>query len=674
MRMRKIGKTALKKAGRDERKGRKLFADSFQNFSLKLGLGTDNALNDSTYGFNPITRVRTLLEWIHRGSWLGGVAVDLVADDMTRGGMSIISSLEPTDMEIVDQTIVQLGIWPAINDVVKWARLYGGAIGMIMIDGQDLSTPLKIDRIGPEQFKGILPLDRWQVNPSMNDLVGDMGPNFAMPRFYDTAVDSAGLPRMKIHYTRVLRMEGIRMPHWQRVMEQLWGVSIYERLYDRLVAFDSATAGAAQSLYRSYLRTYKIKDLRAIAASNNPSHQDGLAKYVDMMRKFQSIEGVTLLDLGDEFEEGGSSQSLAGHADMMLRFGEQLSGALQIPLVRLFGQSPAGLNSSGESDLRTYYDGINQQQERWLRNPMEAIYRLISISAGIELPDDFKIQFNPLWQMQDKDKVNAGNQYTQAVTGAVDAGLVHPATALKELRQSARITGMWSNISDEEIEAAESMPTPQEQAEHQQEVEMTQAENSGTNIEGGEHTHGSEFHGGGATVQEGEHFHEAPKVPRGGGGPPGAGGKGPPGAGGKKAPPGAGGGKPKLTAIAGGKKKAAGDSAPPPGFDITVNEGEEGAKPAGFLRGTCSTEGGDQNMDCFVGPHQASDSVFLIYKNGPGGRFEQNHAMLCYNDINACLTDFGTIYGTEAVGGVESMSSGSFERFLASYHKAEGLK
>jgi len=49
------------------RGNRALTADSFQNFSLNLGLGTNNALSDSTYGFLPVTRDRTLLEWIYRG-------------------------------------------------------------------------------------------------------------------------------------------------------------------------------------------------------------------------------------------------------------------------------------------------------------------------------------------------------------------------------------------------------------------------------------------------------------------------------------------------------------------------------------------------------------------------------------------------------------------------------
>ena len=33
--------------------------DSFQNFEQNLGLGANNAMSSSSYGFNPITRNRT---------------------------------------------------------------------------------------------------------------------------------------------------------------------------------------------------------------------------------------------------------------------------------------------------------------------------------------------------------------------------------------------------------------------------------------------------------------------------------------------------------------------------------------------------------------------------------------------------------------------------------------
>jgi hypothetical protein len=47
-----------------------------------------------------------------------------------------------------------------------------------------------------------------------------------------------------------------------------------------------------------------------------------------------------------------------------------------------------------------------------------------------------------------------------AVTSVEGASIISRATALKELRQSSDITGVFSNISDEEIEEAEGEEPP----------------------------------------------------------------------------------------------------------------------------------------------------------------------------------------------------------------------
>jgi uncharacterized protein len=433
-------------------------ADSIQNFVAALGYGTDNITSATTYGFNPITRIRTLLEWIHRGSWLGGVAVDLVADDMTRAGVDIKGEMDPEDIEQIQEAATGFGVWNEINDTVKWSRLYGGAIAVFLVHGQDVSTPFRIETVGKNQFRGLYVIDRWGIEPSLNDLVEEFGSSMGLPKFYRVTNDAPMLRGKKIHYSRCLRLEGIRLPFWQRMMENMWGISIFERLYDRMIAFDSTSQGAAQLVYKAHLRTYKIDNLRELIAAGGPMYQ-AVLKWVDLMRRTQTNEGITLLDTKDEFE-AFTHGAFSGLSDIMLQFIQQLSGALQIPLTRLLGQSPAGLNATGESDLRTYYDGIKQQQERHLRMPVTNIYRALAQSIGIKVPTGFKIDFKPLWQLTDEQKGALASSVTETVMKAQSTGLVSDQVALKELKQSSAVTGVWTNISQEDINSASDVPTP----------------------------------------------------------------------------------------------------------------------------------------------------------------------------------------------------------------------
>ena len=453
--VKQVANTALKSDEAERTK--KSTVDSFINFAMNMGIGTDNPMSSSTYGFNPITRNRTQLEWMHRGSWLAGVAVDVVADDMTRAGIDIKGEMKPEDIERIEERFVSLAIWERINETIKWSRLYGGAVAVMLVDGQNAATPLRLETIRKDQFKGLLVLDRWMVEPSLNNLVTDYGPDLGKPKFYTVTAGAPALSGVKIHHSRCIRLEGIKLPYWQRLMENLWGLSVLERLYDRMIAFDSATTGAAQLVYKSYIRTYKIKDLREVVAAGGDA-LGGLSKYVEQMRRFQGIEGITLIDAEDDLSSA-THGAFSGLSDALQQFGQQLSGALQIPLVRLFGQSPAGF-STGETDLRNYYDKIKQDQETDLRVGVTKICRALAASEGINFPEGTRIQFRSLWQLTEEAKANIASTVGTVIVATEENGLINRAQALKELKQSSHITGVFSNITQDDIAEAEQEGPP----------------------------------------------------------------------------------------------------------------------------------------------------------------------------------------------------------------------
>lgn len=455
-RTKSIARAASAAITKDE-KARKKSVDSFQNLAQNMGVGANNPLTSATYGFNPISRNRTLLEWAYRGSWMAGVVVDSIADDMTRAGVEFKGDIKAEDAEDLHQTAITLDVWGQINDGCKWARLYGGAIVVMLIDGQDPSTPLRMNTIRKGQFRGLLALDRWMVEPSLSDLVTELGPNLGLPKFYSVTGQAPAMSGMKIHYTRCIRLEGYRLPYWQRIMENMWGISILERIYDRMIAFDSASTGAAQLVYKSYLRTYKIEDMRELIAAGGDALA-GFMRYVEMMRSFQGMEGITLMDKSDEFE-GLATQAFSGLSEILTKFAEQVSGAAEIPLVRMFGQSPQGF-STGETDIRNYYDNVSKKQERELRTGVTVVYRAMAASEGINLDKSVRMNFRPLWQLSDKEKAEIAASVTTAVTAAEGSGLVTPETALRELKKSSDITGIWGEITEDEITEAENRPPP----------------------------------------------------------------------------------------------------------------------------------------------------------------------------------------------------------------------
>lgn len=432
-------------------------SDSFVNTAAKLGYGAGSQQDGAGYQLDFISRNSYMLESAYRSNWLCGMAVDTVAEDMTRAGIQVqCDDMDPENVDVMHREFERLGVWNELANGVRWGRLYGGCIVVLLIHGQDLSTPLRLDSIAEGQFRGIVALDRWQVNPSLSNLVTEYGPHLGRPKFYDVLPSAQALIGERVHYSRCIRIDGLDLPFRQRLAENGWGQSVLERLWDRIVAFDSTTAGAAQLVYKAHLRTLKTPKLRELIAAGGKMF-DAFVEQIKLIRQMQSNEGLTVLDGSDEFET--HTYTFSGLSDLMLQFGQQVSGALEIPLVRLFGQSPAGLNSTGESDLRTYYDGIAKRQDHRLRPGLNVICELIGRSAlGDRLPDNFAFSFVPLWQLTSEQKANIAKTIADAVTAAEGASIIKLSTAAKELRQASRETGVFSHISDEEIEELDAEP------------------------------------------------------------------------------------------------------------------------------------------------------------------------------------------------------------------------
>lgn len=452
--------------------------DGFNNLLSRVGATpgiNDNQLSHSSYDFNLLSRNRMQLEAMYRGSWVVGVTVDAIAEDMTRAGIKITSNEAAQEVEDFNSGFSKLGIMNALQDVIKWSRLYGGAIGVMMIDGQDLSTPLITDRIMKGQFSGLAVYDRWQVQPDLFQVIRS-GPDMGLPAYYTIITseqilaagvkpDADGLigevdfskiaagGGIRVHHSRVVRQTGVKLPYYQAITEMMWGMSEVERLYDRLVAFDNATMSAANLINHANLRTVSVDGLREVMGTGGQA-MEGMLAFFDFMRIMQSNEGLTLLDKDDAF--ASTAYSFAGLSDMLLQFGQQLSGASGIPLVRFFGQSPAGMNATGESDFRMYYDSINSKQEASLRPAMEKLIKVCFQSLfGRPAPKDFQFTFVSLWQTTASEKATNARTTSETVTGVFESGLISKSTALKELRQQSNSTGLFTNVSDEDILEAE---------------------------------------------------------------------------------------------------------------------------------------------------------------------------------------------------------------------------
>lgn len=431
--------------------------DAFQNVAARTGYGMPNLLNATSY---PLTRQSwdfNKLNAMYRSHWVVRNIISAIPDDMLKNGFDIVSDITPDQRDRVEGCMRRTGLIERIREGLYWGRLYGGAIGVIIIDGQDdkLEEPLDLDEVMPDSFKGLLIVDRWTgVNPESELITNINSPEFGLPKYYDITLSESRVENtMRIHYSRVVRFLGAKLPYMEMLAENYWGMSELEQVFDELNKRDNVSWNIACLTFMANIRVFKLEGMEQIFGLGGKKAVEDLYRTVEGMNAIMNNNALQIIGSNDAYES--HQFAFGGLGDIYDRFMMDVSGACGIPVTKLFGRSPAGMNATGESDMQNYYDLIEKEQETRLRPVLDKLLPIIFTSVLGAVPNDLDYNFNPVRRANEAEKQDLGSQQTTAVTQAFTAGLISQKTALQELQQSSKRTGMWTNITDDDIEAAD---------------------------------------------------------------------------------------------------------------------------------------------------------------------------------------------------------------------------
>lgn len=434
--------------------------DAFSNVLARLGAGTPNLLEGTEYSLQRMSRDFNTLNALYRESWIVRRIIDVIPADMLKNWITITSGLNPDVEKRLSLTLRRTQLIDKLKRGMQWGRLYGGALGVMLVkhQGYDLSQSLQLDWIMPGDFAGLLIFDRWNgVNPS-SELIEDISdPDYGFPKYY-TVTDPAGGGSVKIHHSRVVRFTGNTLPFWEEIAEMQWGASVVESVFDELRKRDNVSWNIAQLTFMANIRVLKMQDLGQLLAATDNESQAELLRTLEAQNMLLNNMGMQVMDAADGLET--HQYTFGGLADCYQQFVMDISGAAEIPVTRLFGRSPSGLNATGESDLQNYYDMIAEKQESYLRPILNKVLPPFIISTLGSLPDDFDFEFDPVAEPTDKERADLAKCGTDNVVAAYNAGLISQRTALKELKQQSERTGVWTNITDEDIERASDSVEP----------------------------------------------------------------------------------------------------------------------------------------------------------------------------------------------------------------------
>ena len=439
-------------------------ADGYVNMMNKYGTS-----KDTTEGYRfraePVVPDE-LLTMYYEGNGLFAKIIDTPAEEAIKHGFTLESTKDQKIEDFYTEALDELDWEETAMTAIRWARLFGGSIAVMMInDGRGIDEPLDWRNI--RSIDDIRVYDRSVIQPDYQSMFSydprdpfrTRGSRLGMPEFYHVTSRTGSFT---VHDSRCLVFQnGILPENTTNSIYQLWGIPEYVRINRAIRDAEVAHGSATKLLDRSVQAVYKMKDLAAeLATEEGEDRVLRRLQTIDMARGL--LNSITIDSEGEDYDF--RQFQFSGVSDVIDSTCNFLSALTSIPQTILFGRSPAGMNATGDADLENWYNYLERIQKRMVKKNLRYLLSVI-FQAGVrtgevdEVPK-IKVEFNPLWSLSDTeqadlDQKRAQTQFTRAQTAQlyIDKQVIDPSEVRAKLADSEEfdVENMLDEYDDEDL-------------------------------------------------------------------------------------------------------------------------------------------------------------------------------------------------------------------------------
>lgn len=397
--------------------------DGYVNLLNKYGTKQDNS---EAYKFEREPVIPDMqLTGLYEGNGLFSKIIDTPAEEALKHGFDL--NLKSNEMNaFVDEVLDDLEWDEKATTAIKWARLYGGALIVMLIDdGRGLEEPVDWEHI--RSIDELRVYERSIVQPDYASLyqqdyggkgVGNRVSKFGQPEYYYV---SSIYGSFKVHESRCLVFRnGVLPEQTSNATYLFWGMPEYVRIRRALRETVTAHTDSVKLLERSVQAIYSMKGLASLLTTDDGENQ--VLKRLQLVDTSRGLLNSIAIDSEGEQYDFKTFQ-FSGVKDVIDATCNMLSALTNIPQTILFGRSPAGMNATGDSDFESYYNFVEKIQrlmlKRNLRTLLDVVFRAGIASGDVTEEPDYKLEFNPLWSLSDTEQATADQ--TKAQTALVKA-------------------------------------------------------------------------------------------------------------------------------------------------------------------------------------------------------------------------------------------------------------
>lgn len=397
--------------------------DGYVNLLNKYGTSQDNS---EAYQFEREPIIPDMqLTGLYEGNGLFSKIIDTPAEEALKHGFDLNLKNDEVNA-FVEEALDELEWEEKAATAIKWARLYGGALIVMLInDGGGLEQPVNWQNIN--SIDELRVYERAIVQPDYSSLYrqdyggkgeGNRVSKFGQPEFYYV---SSVYGSFRVHESRCLVFRnGVLPEQTSNSIYRFWGMPEYVRIRRALRETVTAHTDSVKLLERSVQAIYSMKGLATLLTTDDGENQ--VLKRLNVIDTARGILNSLVIDADGENYDFKTFQ-FSGVKDVIDATCNMLSALTNIPQTILFGRSPAGMNATGTSDFESYYNFVEKIQrlmlKRNLRTLLDVIFRAGIASGAVEEEPDYKLDFNPLWSLSDTEQATVDQ--TKAQTAQIKA-------------------------------------------------------------------------------------------------------------------------------------------------------------------------------------------------------------------------------------------------------------
>lgn len=319
-----------------------------------------------------------------------------------------------------------------VRDSFRTMALYDGFFGRgnlyIGIKGQETDQrrqqPLLIDpkTITKDSLRVIKPIEPLWTTPYMYNAIDPTQSDFYVPEAWYVM-------GKKTHATRLLTFIGHPLPDMLKPAYNFSGMSL-SQLIEPYVKRWLKTVDSVNRLISNFsVRGVKTNMMAALEGADTG---DQLSKRAQLFALMCDNRGLMLLDKDSE-DFFQFNTSLSNLSDLQAQAQEHMAAPTHIPLVKLTGITPSGLNASSEGELKVFYDFIAAEQQSFFDNNLKKVLRILQCHLWGAIDENITYRWRKLDVASEADESEM--RYKDAQAAAVYLDPTRPVITPDEQRR-----------------------------------------------------------------------------------------------------------------------------------------------------------------------------------------------------------------------------------------------